>query len=96
MNFFFLAVCPDREVWSACGAGCQMTCEGRPDCDDQCVPGCICSEDFPYRHEGNCVNLDTCQAGNVNIFTACPHAYQMVSVTECDNNCVLSSYLNVM
>ena len=56
-------VCPDGEIWSVCDAACELTCDGKPDCGDECVPGCVCDKFNPYRQNGQCVDLSFCQEG---------------------------------
>ncbi|KAI0223863.1 hypothetical protein LSAT2_025043 [Lamellibrachia satsuma] len=55
------ALCPDGQVWSTCTAHCQPTCDKpRPICSLNCVRGCVCPEDRPFLHEGECIRQAQC------------------------------------
>ena len=54
-------------MWDECGTACPMTCDGKQECDDDCVPSCVCDEDHPYRHEGKCVKVEICYDGRFSM-----------------------------
>lgn len=54
----------NHEVFSRCGNyACQKTCYSRhkhDDCEENCVPGCVCEKGFVRNKHGNCVPYSQC------------------------------------
>lgn len=64
--------CPEREVYSECGANdCQNSCKSPMfsfACQD-CVSGCVCQENYVRDDNGTCVTLDECAANGEQFFS---------------------------
>ncbi|CAH1244339.1 COL21A1 [Branchiostoma lanceolatum] len=53
--------CPVHSHYSACGSACEATCaDPVPACDQLCVEGCVCDDDYVRGRNGTCINRNDC------------------------------------
>ncbi|GFR27822.1 uncharacterized protein TNCT_317661 [Trichonephila clavata] len=55
--------CPSNEEYKECSAGCQQNCtnvDSPIPCPNECLPGCVCKENFIRGMSGKCVEPTEC------------------------------------